>query len=147
MMKKLFLMTFAILSLSVISNTLFAQIPNLVGTWEFMIFPPPNTEKPCYTLLRTFDDKGNYTQIEASPKGVYIVGKASFELSAAGRVKEVISFAANPDRIGKTFNFTYKFMTDNGVKLLITEGGTKIVNGVETVEWREIWRRVEDFKE
>jgi len=145
-MKKLFLLTFAILSLSLASNLAFAQIPNLVGTWEFMIFPQPNSEKPCFTLLRTFDEKGDYIQIESSPNGVFIVGKASFELSADGKVKEVIKFAANPDRVGKTFNFTYKFMTDNGVQLLITEGGTKVVNGVETVEWREIWRRVEEFK-
>lgn len=145
-MKKLFLLTFAILSLSLTSNTVFAQIPNLVGTWEFMIFPPANTEKPCYTILRTFDEKGDYVQIEASPNGVYIVAKASYELSAAGTVKEVIKFAANPDRVGKTFNFNYKFMTENGVQILITEGGTKVVDGVETVEWREIWRRVEEYK-
>jgi hypothetical protein len=145
-MKKLFSRTFAILSLSLISNAAFSQIPNLVGTWEFMTFLPENTPKPCYTILRTFNEKGDYVQIAASPNGVYIEGKASFELSADGKVKEVITFAANPDRLGKTFNFTWKFMTNNGVQLLITEGGTKVVNGVETVEWREIWRRVEEYK-
>lgn len=146
-MKKLFMLTLAVLSLSLTTNLAFAQTPKLTGTWELMLAPLPNGEKPCYTVLRTFDEKGDYVQIAATPKGVFIEGKANFEISADGRVKEVIKYAANPDRMGKTFNFIYKFMTNNGIQLFITEGGTKVVDGVETVEWREFWRRVEEFKQ
>lgn len=145
-MKKLLLLTFAILSLSLTTNLAFAQTAKLVGTWELMRPPLPNGEKIPYAVLRNFDEKGGYVQVAAIPNGTVIEGKASFETFADGIVKEVIKFAANPDRIGKTFNFRYKFITDNGFQLLITEGGTKIVDGIETVEWREVWRKVEEFK-
>lgn len=142
-MKKLLMLCLITLA----TNLAFAQVDKLVGVWELTIPPTPNGERPAYNVLRTFDEKGNYIQIAATPNGSFIVGKAHFAEFVDGKVKENIKFAADSSRIGKTFNFSYKFITEGKHQLLITEGGTKVEAGYATVEWREIWRKVEEYKQ
>lgn len=102
----------------------------------------PNGEKILYAVLRTFDENGGYIQFASIPNGTVIEGKASFNTFTGG----VVKFSANPDRVGKTFNFRYRFMITNGSQLLVTKGGTKVVDGVKTVDWKQVLRRVKEFK-
>lgn len=147
MMRKSIIYAITLVAFCLVTNIAYGQKDKLTGVWELTLQPGPNGEKPGYSLLRSFDDKGTYTQIAATPGLAFIVGKATFTEFDDGRVKEVISFAADSSRIGKTFNFSYKFSKEGNHQLLITEGGTKVVNGYATVEWREIWRKVEEYKQ
>lgn len=142
-MKKILTLSLIILA----TNVAFAQADKLAGVWELMVPPAQNGQKPNYNVLRTFDEKGNYIQIASTPNGAFIVGKAHFEEFLDGRVKENIKFATDSSRIGKTFNFSYKFLTEGNHQVLITEGGTKVEAGYATVEWREVWRKVEEYKQ
>lgn len=144
-MKNLLTISLSIFLLS--ATSVYAQTSNFFGTWELM--RPPLTEENknlIYPILRSYDEKGNYTQFAVTKNGTFIEGKASFEPLTADTVKEVINFAANASRIGKTFTFHYKIVNNNSSQFLITEGKKKIVDGKETVEWREVWRKVEEFK-
>ncbi|RYG05894.1 MAG: hypothetical protein EOO07_29620 [Chitinophagaceae bacterium] len=147
MMRKSIINAIMLMALCLSTNIAFGQKDKLTGVWELALQPGPNGEKPGYSLLRSFDEKGTYTQIVATPGLAYIVSKATFAEFEDGRVKEVISFATDTNRIGKSFNFSYKFSNEGNHQLLITEGGTKVVNGYATVEWREVWRKVEEYKQ
>ncbi|RZL36953.1 MAG: hypothetical protein EOO96_05925 [Pedobacter sp.] len=146
-MRKSIFNAITLVALCLSTNIAFGQKDKLVGTWEFVKVAPPNAEKICYTSLRTFDEKGDYIQIAATANGAVIQAKGRFEIFEEGIVKELITFTPNPDRKDKTFNFNYRFVTEGNHNLMIIEGGTKVVNGYATVEWREVWRKVEEYKQ
>ena len=131
------------------------DISNLEGSWEFA--RPQNDvdlSVPFHTTLRNFDKEGNYVEISVSATGSYIQAKAKFEVVKDSSdkalmnysVKETITYAAKEDRLGKIFNFKCVIVTDNGHLFLLTEGGKKNDDGTNTVEWREMWRKIEEFK-
>lgn len=132
-----------------------ADIKNLIGTWEFV--KPQNAINPTgqfFTTLRTFDTAGNYEEVFVTTGGTYIQSKAKFELVDSVEtkgflnhsVKEVINYSINDSRLGKTFNFRCGIVSDDGNLFLLTEGGKKNVDGVEVIEWREMWRKVQEPK-
>lgn len=156
-MKTLYTISIALLSLFFTLTAANAQfkkedVGKLEGTWEFVKPQNPPDGTPFFTTLRTFDKEGNYEEIFASASGAYVQSRARFELGDNSAlpgpftytVSEVNKFALNEARLGKTFNFRCGIVVNNGHTLLITEGGKKVVDGVETADWREIWRKVKE---
>lgn len=146
-MKNLYVLALAILSQCLSVSVAKAQISKFEGTWEMLRAPNPNGNAvPFFTTLRTFDKTGNYVEIGVSAGGAFIQAKAKFELTGDSTINETINYAANESKVGKSFSFGCRFVTQSNHQFLITEGGRKTVNGVETPEWREVWRKIEEFR-
>jgi hypothetical protein len=135
------------LLLLVLTGSVFAQKEKLIGTWELVQAPAQNGEKNCYTVLRNFDKNGNYIQIASTPNGAIIQTKAIYKEFLHGKLTEYISLSSDSSHVGKTFSLDYRFLEEGGHQFLILEKGTKVNSGYVTVEWREGWRKVEEYKQ
>jgi hypothetical protein len=119
------------------TNIVFAQQEKLVGTWQLMMPSAPNGLITCYTTLRTFDEKGNCTQIVITQDRTFIEEKATWEF-VDGKAKQAINSTIFPDRVSKVYIFNYSFVKEGDHQLLINEGQKK--------DWREVWKKVEVYK-
>jgi hypothetical protein len=144
-MKKPLALTLILLAVVVTAS--FAQTSKFFGMWELM--RPPGAESgntPVLTILRNYDEKGNYTQLTVISAGSFIERKANFTVVDDSTVKETIDYSRDPNRTGSVLTFGYRFIAKDDAQFMITEGGTKVVDGFATVEWREVWRKVEAYK-
>lgn len=153
-MKKLLILSFGILSLSLWSNFAFSQqsteLDKFSGAWEFL--KPPvkadGEQQPFFTTLKVFDKEGTCLQLKVTDKGTIVWQTAKIELKEDQFLEETINYSINPSLKNTSLNLKYKFISDqNGNHFFLIQGGYKIVDGKETFDWSELWRKVEAIKQ
>lgn len=124
------------------SKTSFAQTFPFAGSWEYL---KPSSEGvyPFITVVRTIDEKGKYTQIRVTDEGSFIWQVARLEIIDNKTLKEHIEDCINPELIGKTLTLKYSSEGADKNKQLTFKGGAKLVDGIETFEWAESWRKLD----
>jgi len=74
--------------------------------------------------------------------------KAKIELKADQFLIETINYSINPSLNNTSLTIKYKFLSDqSGNQFFVIQGGYKLIDGKETFDWAELWRKVETIKQ
>jgi hypothetical protein len=154
-MRKVFkFFLFALFFLS--SNHIIAQekttLYDFVGAWEF-VTPPRQADAPPMPFLSTlkvFDIMGNCLQLKVSEQGTVVRQTAKIEVEGEDILKECVNYSISSisqPLNNAVFKLKYKiFDGPDGNKYLGIMGGAKQVDGKETYDWQELWRKVDKIK-
>ena len=153
-MKKKLKLSFAILYLSLLTHIAFSQqaseMDKFSGAWEFVKPPLKDAvvQQPFLTTLKVFDKEGSCLQLKVTDKGTVVWQKAKIELKADQFLIETINYSINPSLNNTSLTIKYKFLSDqSGNQFLVIQGGYKLIDGKETFDWAELWRKVETIKQ
>ncbi|WP_406824657.1 hypothetical protein [Pedobacter sp. KACC 23697] len=152
-MRKVFRYFLLVALFSLSSNCIIAQekatLSDFVGAWEF-VTPPRQADAPPMPFLSTlkvFDAMGNCLQLKVTEQGTVIWQTAKIEVESEDTLKESVNYSVSQPLNNAIFKLKYKiFDGPDGTRYLGIKGGAKQVDGKETYEWQELWRKVDKIK-
>jgi len=147
--KSVILVAFFFLSSNYIIAQEKATLSDFVGAWEF-VTPPRQSDAPPMPFLSTlkvFDVAGNCLQLKVTEQGTVVWQTAKIEVENESFIKERISYSISEPLNNTVSSLKFKFFDGpDGNRYLGIMGGAKQVDGKETYEWQELWRKVDKIK-
>jgi len=126
-----------------------ATLSDFVGAWEFV---KPSSQVnapklPFLSTLKVFDVAGNCLQLKVTEQGTVVWQTAKIEVENESFIKERISYSISEPLNNTVSSLKFKFFDGpDGNRYLGIMGGAKQVDGKETYEWQELWRKVDKIK-
>ncbi|MET4081205.1 hypothetical protein ABIB40_001150 [Pedobacter sp. UYP30] len=120
----------------------------LVGVWQLdkiALSSRTDVMNPESPTLKVFDSNGTLSQVVVSDKGAFILQKGKFELVDSTHFNDIIWTDSRPDfkRAGIK-NLIEYHITKNGTNTFLSlVGWFENEKGEKTVNWKELWRKVE----
>jgi len=85
--------------------------------------------------------------LKVTEQGTVVWQTAKIELESEDILKESLNYSISQSLNNAVFKLKYKiFDGPDGNKYLGIMGGAKQVDGKETYEWQELWRKVDKIK-
>ncbi|MEH3115919.1 hypothetical protein [Pedobacter terrae] len=148
-LKSLFVFVLFFLSSNFIIAQEKATLSDFVGAWEF-VKPSGQanaSQLPFLSTLKVFDTMGNCLQLKVTEKGTVVWQTAKIEVENENFIKESVNYSISAPLNNTVSSLKFKFFDGpDGNKYLGIMGGAKQVDGKETYEWQELWRKVDKIK-
>ncbi len=116
------------------------------GVWELTQLASNNSETRVVVpgILKVFDAGGKFFNLRVTQYGSLINHKGNYVVNNADTYSEIIKNEAEDVKYslaGKTYKLRYKFSDDK--MLLVLKGILEGKEGVKSVEFTEVWKRVD----
>ncbi|MFC1222653.1 hypothetical protein ACFE6N_02525 [Pedobacter sp. BG31] len=126
-----------------------STLSDFVGAWEF-VKPSGQAnapQLPFLSTLKVFDTMGNCLQLKVTEQGAVVWQTAKIEVENENFIKESVIYSISAPLNNTVSSLKFKFFDGpDGNRYLGIMGGAKQVDGKETYQWQELWRKVDKIK-